>query len=121
MARCRNVTDAAFQHLEGIHKLDMSYCDQETITDAAFVHLNGIHTLSMDACNQVTITDAAFTHLTGIHSLNLSNFGRVVSASILGALKGLHRLIAYSTRFAKDDETEKLRKAIPWPLIIELM
>ena len=66
------ITDAAFAHLRGIHTLDMSHCRQATISDAAFAHLRGIHTLDMSYCYQATITDAAFAHLRGIHSLNMS-------------------------------------------------
>ena len=66
-----SITDAAFVHLAGIHKLDMSECRQDTITDAAFVHLAGIHVLDMSFCSQATITDAAFVHLAGIYRLIL--------------------------------------------------
>jgi hypothetical protein len=52
------ITDAAFVHLKGIHKLDMQYCNQAGITDAAFVHLRGIHTLDIRFCNQAGITHA---------------------------------------------------------------
>ena len=67
--RGRSHTDADFFHLRGIHTLDMSGCDQESITDSAFVHLRGIHTLNMHGCNQESITDAAFVHLGGIQCL----------------------------------------------------
>ena len=71
--RSRNdITDAAFEHLPGIHTLHMASCTQPTITDAAFVHLRGIHTLNMSGCWQETITDAAFVHLRGIHSLDMN-------------------------------------------------
>ena len=66
------LVDADFMHFEGIHTLDMSWCDQAGITDAAFVHLKGIHTLDMSRCNQVSITDAAFVHLKGIQTLDMS-------------------------------------------------
>jgi len=69
IARCKNVTDAAFIYLRGIHTLFISGCNQATITDAAFIHLRGIHTLDMSCCNQATITDAAFINLRGIQEL----------------------------------------------------
>jgi hypothetical protein len=65
------ITDGAFAHLRGIHTLDMSGCCQATITDGAFVYLRGIHTLDMGYCSQATITDCAFAHLRGIHTLNM--------------------------------------------------
>ena len=68
----RQFVDADFVHFEGLHTLDMSYCDQAGITDAAFEHLKGIHTLNMEGCDQAGITDAAFAHLKGIHTLNMS-------------------------------------------------
>ena len=67
MAQCSSVTNEAFEHLRGIHTLDMAVCYQDTITDAAFVHLSGIHMLDMSDCNQDTITDAAFVHLSGLN------------------------------------------------------
>jgi hypothetical protein len=110
----QNVTDAAFEHLAGIHTLDMSYCDREAITDAAFVHLKGIHTLNISGCNQKGITDAAFTHLAGIHTLELSLLNWVVTASMLEPLKGINSLTGLFTEFADDDETMELLKAIPF-------
>ena len=55
------LTDADFVRLRGVHELDMSGCNQETITDAAFAHLAGIHTLCAFSCPQLTA--AAFAHL----------------------------------------------------------
>ena len=55
----RDLVDADFVHLAGLHTLDMSYCHQGTITDAAFAHLRGIHTLNMGYCSQRAITNAA--------------------------------------------------------------
>ena len=52
ISECKTITDEAFSHLSGIHKLDMRWCDQITITDKAFSHLSGIHTLDMSGCNQ---------------------------------------------------------------------
>ena len=49
-------TGAAFAHLCGIHTLNMSLCEQDSITDAAFAHLRGIHTLHMGGCRQPGIT-----------------------------------------------------------------
>ena len=45
MNDCRQIADAAFVHLRGIHELHMGGCRQ--ITDAAFVHLRGIQKLNM--------------------------------------------------------------------------
>jgi hypothetical protein len=56
----KNITDRAFKNLEGIHSLDMSWCNQKKITDRAFKNLRGIHTLIMNKCYQTTITDRAF-------------------------------------------------------------
>ena len=58
-------SDADFVHLRGVRKLDMGYCNQETITDAAFIHLAGIHMLDMSECDQDAITPVAITHLLG--------------------------------------------------------
>ena len=61
----------AFQHLCGIHTLDMQFCNQATMTDAAFVvHLRRIQTLYMNYCTQATIMGAVFVHLHGIQSLD---------------------------------------------------
>ena len=63
----RDVTDEHFQFLEGIHTLDMRFCDQ--ITDKAVAHLNGIRVLDMKCCKK--ITDEAFVYLKGIHKLDM--------------------------------------------------
>ena len=90
---CWKLTNAAFAHLAGIHTLNMSSCDQNTITDAAFSHLTGIHTLAMANCNQNTITDAAFAHLTGIHTLwiNRCNQNTITDAAF-AHLAGIREL-----------------------------
>ena len=49
----------------------MSGCDQATITDAAFEHLKGIHSLVMENCTQATITGAGLEHLIGISRLGM--------------------------------------------------
>ena len=49
----------------------MWFCDQATITDAAFEHLKGIHSLVMMGCNQATITGAGLEHLKGISRLGM--------------------------------------------------
>jgi len=87
----RDLTDADFVYLKGIHTLNMSGCNQETITDAAFVHLKGIHTLNMSGCNQPTITDAAFIHLKGIHTLDITVCRNRTDAAFVH-LKGIHTL-----------------------------
>ena len=55
MRFCRQdtITDAAFEHLKGIEKLNMRFCRQDTITDAAFQHLKGIKGLFMYGCRAV--------------------------------------------------------------------
>jgi hypothetical protein len=51
--RCTwRITDATFAHLRGIHKLNMSRCEQAGITAAAFVHLCGIRVLYMSASDK---------------------------------------------------------------------
>ena len=67
----RDLCDADFVHLRGIHTLNMAGCSQATITDGTFAHLRGIHTLNMSYCRQATITDGAFAHLRGIHTLDM--------------------------------------------------
>lgn len=73
-------TDAAFVHLHGMHTLNITYWNEESITDAAFVHLTGINTIDISGCNQHTKTDAAVVHLKvsilfvqlkGIHTLHI--------------------------------------------------
>ncbi len=44
--------------------------------DAAFAHLEGIHTLNMSHCNQATSTYAVFADLTDIHNLKEGNRSR---------------------------------------------
>jgi hypothetical protein len=67
-----DLTDADFVHLRGIHRLNMSGCNQIGITDAAFANLVGIHTLDMSGCNQTSITNAVFPYLRGIHTLHMN-------------------------------------------------
>jgi hypothetical protein len=71
MSNCGQLTDAAFEHLKGIHTLLMWHCPQATITDAAFEHLKGIHSLVMSWCTQITITGAGLEHLKGISRLGM--------------------------------------------------
>ena len=87
MRGCFQITDAAFEHLRGIHTLNMVRCDQ--ITDAAFENLRGIHTLNMNGCDQ--ITDAAFEHLHGIHTLNVRGCEQITDAAFVH-LRGIHTL-----------------------------
>ena len=60
MRRCdqNTITDAAFEHLKEIEKLNMCFCRQDTITDAAFQHLKGIKVLHMFRCRTVCIQSA---------------------------------------------------------------
>ena len=67
MGDCNQITDAAFEHLRGIHTLDMSGCGSY-ISDDAFVHLRGIYSLDIRGCGS-RITSAAIAHLPGIHTL----------------------------------------------------
>jgi hypothetical protein len=92
VSRRKDLRDADFVHLRGIHTLDMSFCFQATITDGAFVHLRGIHTLDMSNCNQATITDGAFAHLRGVHTLTMR------SSTSLPAWTPCSRTCAASTR-----------------------
>jgi hypothetical protein len=105
---CPFVTDAAFVHLKGIHTLDMSHCNQETITDAAFKHLKGIHTLNMSHCTQHTITNKAFEHLKGIHTLDISGCKRVTDAAF-EHLRGIHTLDMAGCRQITDRAFEHLK------------
>jgi len=75
----------------GIHRLNMSYCNQVGITNAAFVNLKGIHTLYMSHCSQVGITNAAFVNLRGIHTLNMSWCWQITNAAFVN-LRGIHAL-----------------------------
>ena len=95
MSSCEQetITDAAFVNLHGIHTLDMSRCSQGTITDKAFVNLHGIHTLDMSRCSQGTITDAAFENLRGIHTLNMSHCSqKTITDAAFVHLRGIHTL-----------------------------
>jgi hypothetical protein len=90
----KDLCDSHFQDLCGIHKLNMSHCNQSTITDAAFVHLFGIHTLNMCGCNQTTITDAAFAHLRGIQELDMSWCRQpTITDAAFVHLRGIHTLV----------------------------
>ena len=91
MAYCKNVTDAAFVYLRGIHTLRMRGCYQDTITDSAFVHLRGIHTFDISHCHQRTITDSAFIHLRGIHTLDMTCCSQIKDAAFVH-LRGIHTL-----------------------------
>ena len=67
--------DADFVHIRGdarvrLHTVNITYC--RNVTDAAFVNLRGIHTLIMIGCNQATITDAALVNLREIPTLDTS-------------------------------------------------
>jgi hypothetical protein len=46
-------------------------CSQATITDAAFEHLKGIHSLVMENCTQATISGTGLEHLKGISRLGM--------------------------------------------------
>ena len=60
----QDITDKDFEFIRPIpsikiagFRLNMNYCKQ--ITDAAFIHLKGIHTLNLRECNQIAI-DSCF-------------------------------------------------------------
>jgi hypothetical protein len=66
MPHCNQpISDLAFSHLEGIHTLDISYCNQLAISDQTFSFLKGIHDLDMNFCPLPNITGAAFHFLVG--------------------------------------------------------
>ena len=46
------ITDAAIEHLRGIHTLNMT--GRDGITDAALVHLRGAHKLDVSMCRRIT-------------------------------------------------------------------
>ena len=95
MSFCNQITDAAFEHLRGIHTLDMTCC--RAITDAAFVHMRGIHTLSMRDCTG--ITNAAFVHLHGIHTLDMALCAQAtLTEAALAHLAGIAELKVYGCR-----------------------
>jgi len=89
----RDLSDADFAHLAGVHTLEMSWCDQATITDAAFAHIAGVHTLNMALCNQATITDAAFAHIAGVHTLDMSYCPQeTITDAAFAHIAGVHTL-----------------------------
>ena len=95
------ITDGAFVHLKGIHTLVISNCTQAGITDGAFVHLKGIQELYMAGCTQVGITDGAFVHLKGIHTLNMSRCTQAgITDGAFAHLEGIHTLIMIQCRQA---------------------
>jgi hypothetical protein len=61
-------------------------CNQATITDAAFEHLKGIHSLVMQWCNQASITGTGLEHLKGISRLGMhgSSDEAIAAAESLG-------------------------------------
>ena len=58
MSSCKEITNAAFVHLRGIHTLDMTNC---THLHAALVHIVGIRKLDIAGCPK--LTDAALAPL----------------------------------------------------------
>jgi hypothetical protein len=98
----RDLVDADFVHLAGLHTLNMSWCYLDTITNAAFAHLRGIHVLNMSHCNQDTITDSAFSHLRGIHTL-LIRFCTQLTGAGLAHLTGVKVLDASGCSQAVQD------------------
>lgn len=71
MAHCiqSTITDKAFEHLAGLHTLNMMGCDQSTITNRAVQHLSGLHTLDMTYCYQNTITNGVCAHLSKVSTV----------------------------------------------------
>jgi hypothetical protein len=81
-------------------------CSQATITDAAFEHLKGIHSLVMVGCNQATITGAGLEHLRGISRLGMYGCTdeAIAVAESLGlpvAKRGYTHYGAFDTSFAE--------------------
>jgi BspA type Leucine rich repeat region (6 copies) len=71
MINCKKITDAAFKHLKSVKRLKMSYCNQEEITDKAFENLEKIEDLEIESCNQPGITDKAFKYFKRLPTLNM--------------------------------------------------
>src|SRR3989338_68164 len=90
----KNIKDKDFQYIKGIHTLDMSGCNQDTITDNAFKYLKGIYTLNIKGCKQ--ITDKAFENLKGIHTLDMSWCNKkTITDKAFVNLKGIHTVNMY--------------------------
>ena len=70
------VTDAAFAHLRGIHRLNMSLCSQVSITGASFAHLAGIHRLRMVGCSKACVAGARALGLFVVDRGTMTAFGR---------------------------------------------
>jgi hypothetical protein len=83
MSNCTQagITDAAFAHLRGIYKLEMSLCNQESITDAAFEHLRGIHALDMSGCWHITEAAVARLVLNGVKNITFCQYREDLSAA----------------------------------------
>jgi len=96
------LTDAAFEHFEGIkelvhvwlqsglrrslagiQKLNMGLCSQANPHGCCFVHLGGILELKMAGCSQATTTDSAFTHLVGNQKLSIRGRTQVTDSQPL--------------------------------------
>ena len=65
IGECRQLTDAAFAHLRGLHTLLMWDCNQAAVSDAAFERLGAarLRVLSLEACDQEGVTGAALARL----------------------------------------------------------
>jgi hypothetical protein len=85
MSRCPQFTDAAFEHLKGIHTLLMWDCNQPTITDAALAHLKGIKCLVLFG-SSIPFTEVGLAHLQGITRLHMrgANASSIAAARDLG-------------------------------------
>ena len=82
----------------------MTFC--KDVTDAAFVHLRGIHTLVIDDCRQATITGATFAHLQGIQALGMyrCRADQLATARSLGLRINTRRLTSYNWLHITFDE-----------------
>ena len=110
MSWCRQLTDAAFAHLKGIHTLLMWHCNQPTITGTALAHLKGIKCLVLWGCS-IPFTEVGLAHLRGISRLHMqyANAASIAAARDLGlpaTTGGLTEISAF--RFS-DSESG------PWP------
>jgi len=72
---CRQLTDAAMQHLCDVVQLDISFCNQQTLTDAGIKQLKRLRLLDMRRVTQPAITAESLKHLKflKVDALNVSS------------------------------------------------
>ena len=79
----RDLSDADFAHLAGLHTLDMSWCRSPRLTDAALALAGpGLRVLNMRHCKQPSITGAAFAHLRSLHTLHMDGCTQLGDAAL---------------------------------------